>query len=72
MDGSIYMYRASGIRRKFKTNIRLLKLERKTKGGGWTGTSISKKDVSKLYQLCTVLIFLLLMKGGVGLKGGGA
>ena len=23
-----------GIRRKFKTNIRLLKLERKTKGGG--------------------------------------
>ena len=24
-----------------------------------------------MYQLCTVSIFLLLMKGGVGLKGGG-
>ena len=65
------MYRASGIRCKFKTNIRLLKLERKTKGGGGGQVPELVKRCKQMYQLCTVLIFLLLMKRGGWLKGGG-
>ena len=67
------MNQASSIRHKFKTNIRLLKLERKTKGGGGGEQvpALVKKMLANVTVMYSFEFFVAYERRGVGLKGEG-